>query len=278
MFSTRTLLALLAAGVSLAACSSSSNGSSGGATGGSSASSTPTRNGTAQRFGGPAASGKIAAISGTTMQVQSQQSGQVAVTWTAKTTFSHTVAVTASAIKAGSCVTAIGASGTSRDATTFTAATVLVTTARNGSCTGGFRGGPGSGGSAPVGQRSGFPSGRRFPSGVPSGAPRSGFPTGQATAVATGKVTAVRGSTLTVAATQFGSSGTTTKTVTVGTGTKITTQASTSAKSLAVGKCVTAQGKADTSGTVTATRIQITDPTGGQCSTGFVRPGGGTGG
>jgi hypothetical protein len=32
---------------------------------------------------------------------------------------------------------------------------------------------------------------------------------------------------------------------------------------------VTAQGKADSSGTVAATTVRITDPTNGQCATGF---------
>jgi hypothetical protein len=36
-----------------------------------------------------------------------------------------------------------------------------------------------------------------------------------------------------------------------------------------VGKCVTAQGKADSSGTVAATTVRITDPVNGQCTTGF---------
>jgi hypothetical protein len=277
---TRILIALLATGVSVAACSSSSSGASRGA---GSSGATSARNGGPQRFaGGPAAAGKIAALSGTTMQVQNEQTGQVAVTWTRKTTFSHTVTEKASAIKAGSCVTAIGVSGTARTATTFTAATVLVTPARNGSCTGGFRNGAGGtgapGGVRSGGPRSGFPSGRSFPSGVPSGAPRSGVRTGQFGAIASGKVTAVTGSTLTIAATDFGSSRTTTKTVKLAANTKTSTQAATTSKSLAVGECVTAQGKADTTGAVAATRVEISEPTNGQCNTGFFRPGGGTGG
>ena len=219
---------------------------------------------------GPAAFGTIAAINGTTMQVQNQQSGQTAVTWTKSTTFTHQVAITTSAIKAGSCVTALGATGSSVDATSFTAASVTVNPARNGSCGGEFvrrNGGPS--GAAP----SGFPSGR--PSGLPSAFP-SGGKVGrvQAAAAASGKVTAVSGTTLTIAAQRFGSSATTTKTVTISAHTKITTQAATTAKSLAVGKCVVAEGKADSSGTVTATRVQITDATNGQCAIGFGRFGG----
>ena len=41
--------------------------------------------------GGLGASGSVAAISGTSMEVQSQQSGQTTVNWTASTSFSQTV-------------------------------------------------------------------------------------------------------------------------------------------------------------------------------------------
>ena len=45
--------------------------------------------------GGPGGSGKVAAVSGSTAQVQGQ-GGQVAVTWTAKTTFTQQVSAKAS--------------------------------------------------------------------------------------------------------------------------------------------------------------------------------------
>jgi len=71
----------------------------------------------------------------------------------------------------------------------------------------------------------------------------------------------------------FGSAAkSTTRTVTLSSSTVIEEQAATTAKSLAVGKCVTAQGKADSSGTVAATRVQITDATNGTCAVGFGRP------
>lgn len=216
--------------------------------------------------GGPAASGKVAAISGTTMQVQNQQTGQVAVSWSASTKFRHQVAVTIADVKAGDCVAAVAPSGTDSSATSFTATTLTISPAVNGSCTGGAAGPGGSGG--PGGGRftgappSGFPSGK-LPSGLPSGV--QGRPIAAVTA---GKVTSVSGSTLVVAARQFGSSSTSTtnKTVTVDEKTKITTEAATTSTSLKVGKCVTAQGKADSAGTVAATSVRITDPTNGQCA------------
>jgi hypothetical protein len=270
---TRALLltASLAGVLLLAACSGSSGGSAGAAGGsssapaaGSSASPSAGAAGRANGFRGPAASGTIAAITGTTMQVQNQQSGQVAVRWTGTTAFTAEVAASASTIKVGTCVTVAGASGTSATATSFAAATVRV----EPSCT------LGTGSARP----SGFPSGAR-PSGVPSGARPSGFPGGgrQATAraFAVGKVSAVSGSKLTITGRTFGSSGSTTRTVTLTGSTKITTTAKASAKSLAVGKCVTAQGKADSSGAVTASRVAVSNPTGGTCTAGFGRVGSG---
>jgi hypothetical protein len=227
---------------------------------------------------GPAASGEIAAVAGTTMQVQSQQNGQVAVTWTATTRFTQQATLAASSIKAGDCVTIIGASGTATDATAFTAATVAVRTATNGSCTGNF----GGGGSRPSGGA--FPSGGTPPSGgsVPSGgASRSGGAGGTgrvSTAIASGSVVSVSGSTVVVAARDFtgGSSATTTnKTVTLAATTKITGEKTATAAAVKVGLCATAQGKADSSGTVTATSVSLTDAVNGACTAGF---GGGFGG
>ncbi|HYU04259.1 MAG TPA: DUF5666 domain-containing protein [Jatrophihabitantaceae bacterium] len=250
--------AALGAALALSAC-----GSSGANPPASSAAGGPVDQGTPS--GAPAASGKVAAISATTMQVQNEQTGQVAVSWSASTKFRHQVAVTVADVKAGDCVAAVAPSGTDSSATSFTATTVTISPAVNGSCTGGAAGPGGSGG--PGGGRftgappSGFPSGK-LPSGLPSGV--QGRPVA---AVAAGKVMSVSGSTLVIAARQFGSSSTSTtnRTVTVDGKTKITTEASTTSKSLKVGKCVAAQGKADSAGTVAATSVRISDPVNGQC-------------
>jgi hypothetical protein len=260
--------------VSIAACGSSSGGS---------AATNPESNpqpgasvpaavpGGGQR---PAASGLIAAVDANTMQVQNQQSGQVAVSWTDSTKFSHTVTVKASSIKAGDCVTAIAPSGTDQSATSFTATTVSVTDSTSGECgrggVGGGFGGPGGG----AGRPSGLPS--NLPSGGPGGAGNFG-------GIATGKVVSVSGSSLVIDAQSFNPSGgssapsTVKKTVTVGSGTKMTGQASTTASSVAVGKCATVQGTAGDSGAVTATSVSITDADNGQCTGGFPGFGGGNG-
>jgi hypothetical protein len=256
--------ASVAAALVLSACGGSSGANPPPSSAASSSSSAGARQGAPS--GAPAASGKVAAISGTTMQVQNQQTGQVAVSWSGSTKFRHQVAVTLADVKAGDCVAAVAPSGTDSSATSFTATSLTVSPAVNGSCTGGAAGPGGSGG--PGGGRftgappSGFPSGK-LPSGLHSGT--QGRPVA---AVAAGKVTSVSGSTLVIAARQFGSgdTSTTNKTVTVDGKTKITTEAATTSKSLKVGKCVTAQGKADSAGTVAATSVRITDPTNGQCA------------
>jgi hypothetical protein len=54
--------------------------------------------------GGPGASGKIAAIDGKTVQVQDDITGQVAVTWNAKTAFTEEVDADLDDVTVGSCV------------------------------------------------------------------------------------------------------------------------------------------------------------------------------
>jgi hypothetical protein len=225
----------------------------------------------------PGAFGEIAAVQGRTLQVQNQQSGQVAVTYSASTMFSQTVATTLKKIKKGDCVTAVAPSGTSSAAKTFTATRITVTAPVNGTCTGGF------GGQQPTGARpSGMPRG-----GSPTGAPSGGFPTGapgggQAPGgqggsfgtIASGQVRSVSGSKIVIAARQFNSTSRRPVTVSSAGSTKITTMATATAKSLQVGKCVTAQGSTNSSGTVKATRIQVAAATNGQCTLGFGGPNG----
>jgi hypothetical protein len=218
---------------------------------------------------GPAASGLIAAVSGSTLQVQNAQVGQVAVTWTAATKFTQQVTLSLGSIKAGDCVTAAATAG-SPTAASFTATAVTVSQAVNGRCFGGFGGGavPSPGSSFKPRPR---PSGTRSFA-RPSGAARTG-------AFATGSVVSVSGSTIVVASRSFGpgagprpgaSAGTTTnKTVTLTSVTKITTVRSATGAAATVGRCVTVQGKTDSTGTVAATSIAVTDPVNGKCTSGF---------
>jgi len=56
----------------------------------------------------PGTSGTIAAINGTSLEVQNPTTGQTTVTYTANTTFRQTTTTTASAVTVGSCVSAFG--------------------------------------------------------------------------------------------------------------------------------------------------------------------------
>lgn len=276
---------LLAAGA-LSACGSSPSATTAGGTAPSSASSQQGKQGqqgyggtgTAQRF--PGTSGTIADISGTTLQVQNQTDGQVAVTYGSTTTFTAQVAASLSDVKVGSCVTVTpvtsssSSSSGSASAGAVTAGAVRITPPQNGSCTGGFgaaRGGNGPSG-LPSGRPSDLPSGA--PSGAPNGATRSGFFGGTNGTVAS--VTAT-GFTVTEQRPDFSQSGgrpsagaspsmtTSTVTVTVDGSTTYSTTKAADSSALAVGKCVTATGQANDTGTVAATRIAVSDPENGQC-------------
>ena len=72
-----------------------------------------------------------------------------------------------------------------------------------------------------------------------------------------GKVTAVKGDTLTVAATQPGSKDTTPLTVTTTAKTTVTVTKSAKSTAATVGKCAIANGKADDTGAVAAKSITV---------------------
>ena len=246
----------------------------------SSGSSSPTPSGSrAARGIRPAAQGTIAAVAPTSMEVQSPQSGQVTVTFGPKTAFTATTATTKGAVAVGTCVSAMAARSPSSGSaapstpapsasprpriTSFTASTVVITKPVNGTCNGGFGGPNGSGAAGPGGPPSGA-----FPSGAPSGGfGRGGFGD---FARATGKVSAVTGSTMTVVGTTR--SGSVTYTVTVDPSTMYTTTGSGTAASLAVGKCVIAFGSTDSTGAVAANRIAVSPASSSGCTTaGFGR-------
>jgi hypothetical protein len=229
----------------------------------------------------PGASGKVAAISGSTLQVQSVQSGQVAVTYTDGTTFTKTVSAAAGAITVGSCVVVRGDAAASAASGPVTAVSVQVSPAVDGACAvGGMAGGRpmGPGGTPPSGRPGG---GQGAGPGGGQGADGGGQLAGRPTA---GKVTAVHGSTITVAAVAFagpggGSAGGTASpsatpstspvTVTTTASTTYTKTVSGSASDLAVGQCVTALGKADDTGALTASSIASQPAVDGECSAGF---------
>ncbi|SDU80327.1 hypothetical protein SAMN04488544_0162 [Microlunatus sagamiharensis] len=223
----------------------------------------------------PGVSGLVAAVSGKTLQVQSA-SEQTAVTWTGSTTFTETTKASPSALKTGLCAavrtTGGGSASPAAPATPATgplaAASVTLSPAVDGSCTGGFGGAYGGG------RPSGAPSGAA-PSGAPSGArTASGF-AGRGT---DGKVTSVDGSTFVVAAREPGGTATTDVTVTTSGSTTWTQVTTTSAKAATVGRCATATGRTSGTGALTATTVRLSAPASdGTCTQAFGGRRGGTG-
>ena len=261
--------------------------------------------GTAGAASSPAApsgaTGSVAALSGTSMEVQNASTGQTTVNWTTTTTFSKSATEAVSAITVGDCVTATG-SASKKSKTTIAARNLTVSTpSSSGTCGGVGGGGPGA---FRIGTGSGAPpaGGFRFRGGSAEGGTRPSFPTGGRAgnfakqfanlAIASGKVTAVNGSTLTVSGVSisggnFAARNKTSKSktptkpktetlkVTTSSSTPVNTTQTVSSTALAVGDCVSAFGPAATNGSVTATTVRITSTGGGTCTGGFGGPGGG---
>jgi hypothetical protein len=208
----------------------------------------------------PGASGEVAAVSGSTAQVQSQQSGQVAVTWTKDTTFTAQVDGTLDDVAVGTCVMVTSDSDdtAAADATEVAAATVLVTEASDDGC--GFGGGMPGGGGEPDGMPSDLPT--DLPSGAPDGMRPGGFGT-------VGEVAAVSADGFTVSTTTPGSDESSEVTVTVDGATTYTTTAAAKASAVEVGVCMTARGDSDDTGAVTADTISVSQPVDGACTGGF---------
>ncbi|MBC7279751.1 hypothetical protein [Nocardioides sp.] len=226
--------------------------------------------------GMPGATGEIAAIDGSTLQVQGSDS-QTAVTYNDETTISQQVSTALSDVTVGSCVTVTPAEGAESSETTVTASVVRITEKTDGSCAGG--GSPG-GRPRPEGGASGAPerTPAEMPEGMPSGGP-GGFGDGPRGGLSTsGEVTAVSGSGFTMAATSRRSEETTSVNAAVGPETSYTTTETATKSALVIGKCVTASGESDDTGAVTAERISITEPVDGGCAAGFRGRGGMPGG
>ena len=220
----------------------------------------------------PGTFGLIAAVTGSTMQVQGS-SGQTAVTWTDATTFTETVAGSTADLTAGVCVSGFGEKATGSDAVTVSQLTVSQPV--DGACTRGFGGGqPRAGATPPVGATppSGAPGDGQPPAGMPTGAPGampSGAPgNGNGNgAMVSGTVASVSGSTVTVTEkAQDGSSSTVTATLAEGATVAMTTTAASS--DVKVGLCASAQGDTDSTGAVTAKTVRLSQATDGACAAG----------
>jgi hypothetical protein len=234
----------------------------------------------------PGATGELAAITGSTLQVQGT-STQTAVTYTQTTKISDTVAATYAAVKVGVCVEARAArsdasssASASDETTTVAAATVVVTQPVNGECAAEGAGSGGQFGGRPSGGASGgfTPTGSTRPSGAPSGSAqrRAGFG-------ANGKVVSVSGASFVVASVRLAPSAsagasasptTSDVTVTTNASTTYSQTVSATASALKVGTCVTALGKADDTGAIAATAISVRPKSDGTCGFGGGGPNG----
>jgi hypothetical protein len=225
----------------------------------------------------PAAYGTAAAIAGNTVEVQDPATGQVTVTFSPSTGFTQTKSATMAALAVGDCVTAIGqrptsaspaasgSAGASRP-TSFTAASVSIEPAVNGSCPAGFGGGGGF--TRPSG--SPRPSGS-FSRGAGGGFGGGGFGGGGFGGLANGKVSQLSGDTMAVLVIGRGGQSDTTDQVTLTASTSYTQTVTVSSTALKVGECVTAIGSTGATGAVSATRITLSTPGPNGCTTGFGR-------
>ena len=262
------------AGLAFAAC----GGSSG-------ASTTPTTaarpsGSTAPRTTLPGATGTIAAVNGTTLEVQNTQTGQTTVAYTPTTTIRQISTTSAATVVVGSCISAFGKPTTASTSSAaafdepITATTVSITQPTNGTCSrGGFgAGGPGGTpgtGSRPAGGFGGYGGGTPGSGSRPAGSFGGGSFRGGSFGAATGQVTAVSGSVVTVSGTDPRTQKATTVTVTLTGTTTFTTTATATPAAIAVGQCARAVGTAGTTGAITATSLTLSQPTNGTCTSGF---------
>jgi hypothetical protein len=227
--------------------------------------------------GPPFASGLLASISGSTLSVQGAN-GSTSVAVTDTTAYQQTKPADTSVIAVGDCARIIGTGSLTKGITAFSVALTPATANGCGRGRGAFGGGTrpnaGNGGTRAIGNgnfggangtRPRFGSGQR-----PAGAPNA--------TVASGSVTSVSGDHLTAKATTFAPPAkknakpkTTTKNVkvTLSSATTVTQTVATTADALAVGSCVTAAGTPNDTGTLTAVKVTISDPTNGSCNRGF---------
>lgn len=278
----------VALAVGLAACGSSSAKTTSSPTtttppSSSGASGSGTTGSAGSRGTTPGAFGTVAQVLASSMEVQSQQTGQETVSWTASTRFTKTATLTAASLKAGECVTVTG----TKSGTSLTARSVVITPAgATGSCTTRFGPGGRAGGAGGFG-RGGFRrAGGTGSGGTPASRPNNGSVPANL-GVASGSVVSVGSTSMVIHGVSFspdfgrraaGSTSTSTPpttaaptdlTIALASTTTFTETVSTTASSLAVGDCVLATGTTDSTGAVAASTVRITATAGQTCTAGF---------
>ncbi len=225
--------------VSVAACGSSNKSGPTTAPSTTSSAAAPATSATSPPATGQArVSGLIASVSGNTATV-TQEKGNAAVAFTPSTKVTEVTAAALTDVTAGNCVI-VRPARESAPGQPLTARSVRVSPAVDGKC--------------PQG-REAVPGGSTTP--APSGAPAKRAPV-------QGAIASVAGNTITVTSTD--ASGATSQTpVTVTDQTRYTKQAGADTQAIAQGKCLTAQGSQDGSGTLQATTIDLRPARDGKC-------------
>jgi len=219
----------------------------------------------------PGVTGEIAALADLTFQLQASDS-QTAVTYTAETTFSSTLAATLADVTVGACVNVSSSAAADGTDAAPIATTVVVTDAVDGTCasgigalgggvggggvgSGGAGGGAGGGGAGGGTPPTDLPSGaeRTAPSGLPTDVPADAAGSGSRTS---GVVTAVTATTITMESTDPAET-VSSDVVTVADATSYSKTSAVDASAIAVGLCATAQGEADDSGSFAATAVAL---------------------
>jgi hypothetical protein len=267
----------LAALLSLAACGGGKSAGAGTSPSAGPSASSTSNGATGGRPAIPTTFGIAADVAPGRIEVQDPASGQTTVTYTAATTFTQQKTVTEAALTPGVCIAAVQArpaTATSPTPSTspkpsaaagtpisVTATTITITTPVGGSCTPvGGRGGFGAGGSArPTAASS------RLPTGNASNRGGAGW----FTALVSGKVTTVAGTTIAVQSTDRRTQQVVNDTVKVTAATRYVETVSTTSSAVAIGECIQAVGPADSTGAVAATRIGISTAVNGTCVSGL---------
>jgi len=201
-------------------------------------------------------SGPVTSVKGSTFTVTTKLSptGKATVAVGKSTTILTQETVAVGALKTGDCVMA---TGQKNGKGVVAAQRISLTTAVKGQCNAGF------------GRRGGRPPGAPTGgNGPPAGGGNGGFGNNANFGVAFGKITADKGSTLTVSGTINKKAVTTTVTVSSKTQVSKTVQIGTSG--IAVKDCAFVRGTSSDKGvTVTAQNVNITKPRAGSCTFGF---------
>jgi hypothetical protein len=223
----------------------------------------------------PGAIGEVAAVDGRTAQVQNEQTGQVAVTWTGTTDFTATVDAAMADLSVGDCVVVTG----DGDEAIFKAITIQISDSTDDGCQAGLGGaGMGEGRQEPT-EGAPSPGEGETPEGMPEGdedmggrMPPGGRVIGEVTAIGAGGFAVVGMAIGEDSGEDSGGESDDETTVSVSSDTSYTATQDATAKAVTVGSCVSAVGEADDVGAVTAESISISDPVDGGC--GFPMGGG----